>query len=174
MERAMRAVTSGGGPALVVLRPPLVYGVGVRANFLALLRLVDRGLPLPFASIRNRRGFVYLDNLLDLIDIALAHPAAAGGTFLLRDDEELSTPQLIRRIARHLHRPARLFSCPLPLLRIAAASVGRRQAAGRLLESLSIDDQATRQMLGWRPKRSVDEGLAETSRWFRASAGRPI
>jgi len=164
MEETMRAVL---GDTLAVIRPPLVYGPGVKANFLALLRLVDSGLPLPFASIDNRRSLVFLDTLVDLIETALTHPAAAGGTYLLRDDAEVSTPELVRRIARALGRPARLLPCPPALLRLAAAAAGRAGAADRLVSSLRVDDLATRERLGWRPRVSLDDGLAATMRWYR-------
>lgn len=168
VEEAMRAEAAAAGPALTVIRPPLVYGPGVKANFRALLRLVDRGLPLPFAGIANRRSLVFLGNLVDLVEVTLTHPAARDGTFLLRDEAEVSTPELIRRIARALGRPARLFFCPPPLLRLAARAAGRRAAADRLLGSLSIDDTATRDQLGWRPRVALDDGLAATCRWYRS------
>jgi nucleoside-diphosphate-sugar epimerase len=175
IEEAMRHA-GAATPALTVIRPPLVYGPGVTANFRALLRLVDRAPPLPFASIANRRSLVFLDNLIDLIELALSHPAARDGTFLLRDEEEVSTPDLVRRIARALHRPARLFPCPPSLLRLAARLAGRRGAADRLLGSLSIDDSATRERLGWRPGVTLDDGLAETCRWYRSepAGARPL
>lgn len=173
IERAMRAAASGG-PSLVVLRPPLVYGPGVKANFLALLRLVERETPLPLASIANRRSFVYLDNLIDLVELALTHGAAAGGTFLLRDDAEVSTPQLIRLLARHLGRRARLFPCPPGLLLGAARLLGREHAAQRLIQSLSVDDRATRLTLGWHPRVSFEDGLAATCAWFRAETDSPL
>lgn len=171
IEEAMRAAAGDGGPALTVLRPPLVYGPDAKANFLRLLQLVDRGWPLPLASIRNRRSMIFLDNLLDLVEAALSHQAAADGAFLLRDDDEVSTPDLVRRIARQLGRPARLLPCPPPLLRGAARLVGAVGAADRLTRSLSVDDEPTRARLGWRPRRSLEEGLAETCRWFRARQG---
>ncbi|HUC67343.1 MAG TPA: NAD-dependent epimerase/dehydratase family protein [Stellaceae bacterium] len=164
MEETMRAAC---GDRLAVIRPPLVYGPDVKANFRALIRLVDSGLPLPFASIDNRRSFVFLDNLLDLVITVLEHPAAAGGVFLLRDDEEVSTPELARRIARALGRSAQLFPCPPVLLRLAASLLGRSAAADRLLSSLRVDDLATRERLGWRPRVSLDDGLAATCRWYR-------
>ena len=166
VEEAMRKAGTGGS-ALTVIRPPLVYGPGVTANFRALLRLVDRAPPLPFASIANRRSLVFVENLVDLLELTLAHPAARDGTFLVRDEEEVSTPDLVRRIARALHRPARLFPCPPALLRMAARIAGRRGAADRLLGSLCIDDSATRERLGWRPRVALDDGLAETCRWYR-------
>jgi len=162
MEEAMRAAA---GERLVLLRPPLVYGPGVKANFLSLLRLVDSGLPLPFAAIDNRRSLIFLDNLLDLVETALVHPAAAGGTFLLRDEEEVSTAELARRIAAALGRRPRLVACPPALLRLAGSLAGRAGAADRLLSSLRVDDLATRQRLGWRPRVALADGLAATARW---------
>jgi UDP-N-acetyl-alpha-D-quinovosamine dehydrogenase len=164
-EEAMRAEA---GAILAVIRPPLVYGPGVKGNFRALLRLADRGVPLPLAGIDNRRSLVFLDNLLDLIELALAHPAAAGGSFLLRDDEEVSTPELLRRLASNLGRPARLFPCPRALLHVAGTLTGRRGAVERLLSSLRIDDGATRERLGWRPRVALADGLAATCRWYVA------
>jgi nucleoside-diphosphate-sugar epimerase len=161
-ERLRRA-----GLPLVVLRPPLVYGPGVKANFRALLGAVARGLPLPLGAIDNRRSLVFLGNLLDLVETALVHPGAPGGTFLLRDDEEVSTPDLIRRIARALGRRARLFATPPAALRLAGALAGRSAAAARLMQSLRIDDRATRETLGWSCRYTLDEGLAETGRWFQ-------
>jgi UDP-N-acetyl-alpha-D-quinovosamine dehydrogenase len=170
MEETVRAALADG-PALVVLRPPLVYGPGVKANFLSLIRLVDYGVPLPLASVDNRRAFIFLGNLLDLVVTALNHPAAAGGTFLLRDAEEVSTPALIRAIATALGREPRLFPCPPALLHAAAQLVGRSALADRLLESLRIDDSVTRDKLGWTPRVSLAEGLAETCHWYRGEAG---
>jgi UDP-N-acetyl-alpha-D-quinovosamine dehydrogenase len=167
-EEAMRR---SGAPGLVVIRPPLVYGPGVKGNFHALLRLVTRGVPLPLAAIRNQRSFVFRDNLLDLIALALTHPAAPGGTFLLRDDEAIGTPQLVRELARRLGRPARLFPVPPQVLRLAAAAIGRGDAADRLIGSLSIDDGETRARLGWRPARSLADGLDATCRWFAEAEG---
>jgi nucleoside-diphosphate-sugar epimerase len=169
-EEAMRAMA---GPILTVLRPPLVYGPGVKANFRALLRLVDRGVPLPLASVDNRRSLVFLANLVDLVLVALDHPEAAGETFLLRDDEDVSTPDLIRRIARALGRPARLSPCPPALLWIGATLVRRTYAAERLLGSLRVDDLATRSRLGWRPRVTLEHGIAETCRWYREQIAPP-
>ena len=137
IEEAMRTTCGAAGLALTVIRPPLVYGPGVKANFLALLRIVDRGLPLPLASIVNRRSLVYLDNLVDLIDLTLTHPDARDGTFLLRDDDEVSTPELIRRIARALNArrgccPARRRCCVSPRARVGRAR--RRRSLARLAE----------------------------------------
>ena len=132
---------------------------------------MDSGLPLPFAAIDNRRSLVYRDNLIDLIAIALDHPEAPGGTFLLRDQEEVSTPDLAGRIARALGKELRLFACPPALLRGAAGLVGQTDAADRLIASLRIDDSVTRSRLGWYPRFSLDEGLEATCRWYRGGAG---
>lgn len=163
IEEAMRRE---GAPGLVVIRPPLVYGPGVKGNFRALLRLVTRGVPLPLAAIRNRRSFVFRNNLLDLIELALTHPAAPGGTFLLRDDQDISTLQLVKELAQRLGRPTRLFPVPPRLLRLAAAAIGRGDAVDRLVGSLIIDDGETRERLGWQPPHSQAAGLDITCRWF--------
>lgn len=171
IEKAMR---QHGAPGLAIIRPPLVYGPEVKGNFAALLRVVARGVPLPLAAIRNRRAFVFRDNLLALIETALTHPAAPGQAWLVRDDDEIGTPQLVREIARRFGRPARLFPVPAWLLRTAAVATGRGAAIERLIGSLSIDDSATRTGLGWRPAFSLAEGLDATCRWFvDAEGGRP-
>ena len=156
-------------PGLAVLRPPLVYGPGVVDSFLMLLETVARGLPLPLASIRNRRAFLYLDNLLDVI-AALFPAAAPAGIYLLRDAEEIATPDLVRRIARLLGRGPRLLPCPPALLRGGLSLIGRAGIAAALIGSLSIDDSATRARLGWSPRVGLDDGLAATCRWFREAA----
>ena len=165
IEAAMRET----GAPLIVLRPPLVDGTEVKANFRALLRLVDRGLPLPLATIDNRRSLIFLDNLVDLILAALTHPAAVGGVFLARDEEEPSTPALIRQIAAGLGRPARLFPCPPAALRVAARLLGQSAAIERLTGSLSLDDSATRQKLDWWPRVPLAAGIAATCRWYRTT-----
>jgi nucleoside-diphosphate-sugar epimerase len=155
---------------LVVLRPPLVYGPGVKANFCALLALVARGVPLPLASVANRRSLVYLDNLVDLIAVALTHERAAGHAFLVRDDREVSTPDLVRLLGHALGRDARLLPCPPGALMALARLVGRAGDVERLVASLSVDDSATRATLGWRPRVALEDGIAATCRWYRAHA----
>lgn len=172
MEQAVRRSVGigAGGPEVAIVRPPLVYGPGVKANFRALIRLVDRGLPLPLASVDNRRSLVGIDNLVDLVVALLSHPGAPGGTFLVRDAEDVSTPDLLRRLARHLGRPARLFPFPPALLRLGARLAGRADQADRVLGWLQVDDRETRGTLGWRPPLSLDDGLAATCRWYRGAA----
>ena len=159
------------GVPLVVLRPPLVHGPGVKGNFRALLGLVARGVPLPLASVANRRSLVGLDNLLDLVELALSHERAPGQVFLVRDEHAVSTPELIRLIARGLGRPARLLPCPPAALRALARLLGRGADAERLLDSVMVDDEATRATLGWRPRISLEDGIAAACRWYRGAAG---
>jgi len=157
-EEALRAVC---GLALTVLRPPLVYGPGVKANFLALLRAVARGWPLPLASIANRRSLVYVGNLADAVLRCVESPQAAGKTYLVGDGAALSTPALCRALGAALGKPAWLFPCPPSLLEIAPA-------AAKLTRSLVVDDRAIRRELGWTPPHSLDTGLRLTAEWFRA------
>lgn len=153
--RAEQLLARVPGLDVVVVRPPLVYGPGVRANFLRLLRLVDTGLPLPFGSIRNRRSLIYLGNLVSLLRRCAEYPGAAGKTFLAADGEDLSTPELARRMARALGRTAHLLPFPAFLL------------PSKLANSLVVDFDATRARLDWTPPYSVDEGLAQTVNWYR-------
>jgi nucleoside-diphosphate-sugar epimerase len=159
-------VALADAPALAILRPPLVYGPGVIDSFKTLMSTVAHGLPLPVASIRNRRAFIFIDNLLDVIEVLLA-VEAPGGIYLLRDDDEVSTPELLRRVAPHLGCALRMFPFPPGLLRLGLNAIGRRGMASALIGSLSIDDSATRARLNWKPRISLDDGLAATCRAFR-------
>jgi nucleoside-diphosphate-sugar epimerase len=167
-ERALTDTAARCGIELVIVRPPLVYGPGVRANFLRLLGLIDSGLPLPFASVHNRRSLIYLGNLVDAIARFAEHPAARG-PFLVGDDESVSTPELVSRIARVLGRPARLLPVPPALLRMAGMIAGRRDEMRRLTGNLAIDSLRARRLLDWRPPHTLDAGLAQTARWFRSA-----
>ena len=167
-ELALNETAARNGIELVIIRPPLVYGPEVKANFLRLLGWVDSGLPLPFASVRNRRSLVYVGNLVDAIARFAEHPAARG-PFLVGDEESVSTPELVSRIARALERPARLFPAPPALLRAAGMIAGRRDEVRRLTGNLAIDSFRARRLLDWRPPYTLDAGLAETARWFRSA-----
>ena len=142
----------------------------MRANFLRLMRLVDRCLPLPLAAIRNRRSLIYVGNLADLIVAAASSSAAAGRTLLASDGEDMSTPQLITEIGRALGRPARLIGVPVGLLRLGGAITGMGAEIGRLVDSLVVDAGETRECLNWRPPFSVQEGLNDTVRWYRSAS----
>jgi nucleoside-diphosphate-sugar epimerase len=161
-EAGLLELAAQHGLDFAIIRPPLVYGPGVRGNFGRLVRFVERGLPLPFASITNRRSLVSVWNLADLVALAIEHPAAAGRVWLVSDCEDVSTPELIRHIARALHRPARLWPVPPALLALAAAVVGRRDEALRLTGSLYVDVAPTAEVLGWRPALSLAAGLDRT------------
>jgi nucleoside-diphosphate-sugar epimerase len=149
--RAEEALGSIAGLRLAVLRPPLVYGPGVRANFLALMRAVERGIPLPLAAVRNRRSLIYVGNLADAILRCLGE----RGTFLVADGEALSTAQLCRELAQALERRARLFPFPPAWLPSALGA------------SFELDDAAIRTALGWRPPHSRAAGLRATAAWYR-------
>ncbi len=168
-ETGLSELAARSGMEVAILRPPLVYGPGVKGNFLSLLRLIDRGVPLPLAAIANRRSLLYLGNLVDAVDLCLSHDGAAGRTFLIRDGEDLSSAELGRRLAAALGRRARFFSLPEGVLRLAANCIGRRAAAQRLLGSLTVDDRRIRSELDWQPPFTVDQGLAETAIWWRES-----
>lgn len=171
-EAALWRIAAETGLEVVIVRPPLVYGPGVKANFRALLRLVARGVPLPLGAVRNLRSLVAVDNLADLLLTAVDHQAAAGRTFLASDDEDLSTPELLRRIGRALGRPARLVAVPPGLLRAAGGALGRGAQVQRLCASLQVDVTTTRAVLGWTPPLTVDEALAVTAGEFLAGQRR--
>ena len=163
-EAGLRALSEGTGMEVVIIRPPLVYGPGVKANFLAMMRWLQRGVPLPLGDVtENRRSLVFLDNLVDLIVTCIDHPVAANQTFLVSDDEDLSTAALLRRMAAALGRPARLVPVPAGLITFGAKLIGRPGIAQRLCGSLQVDIGKTKALLGWPPPISVDEGLRRTA-----------
>jgi UDP-glucose 4-epimerase len=147
---------------VVILRPPLVYGPAVKANFQQLLRMVERGWPLPLGAIRNRRSLLYLGNFVDAIRVCIEHPAAAGQTFLLDDGQAVSTPELIRALSHAMGRPARLLTVPVNVLELAGTLLGKRAAVARLTGSLYVDSSAIRARLGWMPPYTLQQGLAAT------------
>ena len=157
----------GSRMEVTILRPPLVYGPGVRANFLALMSAVDRGMPMPIASIRNRRSLIGVDNLASAIIACLDAPKARGRTFHVTDGIARSTPDLARAIANALGRSPNVFGFPPRLLEAAGALLGRGETIKRLTRSLELDDSAIRETLGWRPVKTFEEGLADTARWYR-------
>lgn len=167
-ESGLAQIAAQSGMELIVLRLPLVYGPGVRANFLRLMKAVDRGMPLPFGKVNNRRSLLYLGNLADAIHACLmGPPSTAARTWYVSDDEDVSTAALARGIALALGVPARLIPVPPALLRLAAAMLGKADAAKRLLGSLTVDCHTLRRELGWQPPFSVQEGLQATADWYR-------
>lgn len=169
-EEGLRTLAQETGMEVVIIRPPLVYGPGVKANFLAMMRWLKRGIPLPLGAVtENRRSLVALDNLVDLIVTCLDHPAAANQTFLVSDAESLSTAALLRRMGDAIGRPTRLIPVPVPMLQLGAGLLGKRGMAQRLCGSLEVDISKTRDLLGWAPSISVDEGLRQTAEAFMQS-----
>lgn len=166
-EEELRAVCQRTGMEFVVVRPPLIYGPGGRANFLSLLRLVDRGFPLPLASLNNRRSLLGLGNLADFIGCCLEHPAAANQIFQVADREPFSTPGLIRALALALGRPARLFHFPPALLKVCLIGSGMRAVWVRLAGSLTVDTCKAETLLGWRQPVDTAVELAAAATWYR-------
>ena len=158
-EDALWEISTKTGLEVVVIRPPLVYGPGAKGNLARLLKLVRSGVPLPLGAVQNKRSLIGLDNLVDLLIRCVDHPAAAGQTFLVSDGEDLSTPDLLRHMAAAMGRSARLFPVPVSLLRLAGSALGKRAEIDRLVGSLQIDSSHTRQVLGWAPPVSVQEGI---------------
>jgi nucleoside-diphosphate-sugar epimerase len=167
-EHLLRQIASDSGMEVVIIRPPLVYGPGVKANFESMMGWLFRGIPLPLGALSyNRRSLVALDNLLDLIVTCLNHPAAANETFLVSDGEDLSTVDLLRRMGAALGHPARLFHMPPSVLRLGAQLVNKPGIYQRLCGSLQLDIAKTKQLLDWTPPVSVDEGLLKVAQGFR-------
>ncbi len=168
-ENLLRQIGSDTGMEVVIIRPPLIYGHGVKANFLSMMQWLVRGVPLPLAAVnQNRRSLVALDNLVDLIITCLEHPAATNQTFLVSDGEDLSTAELLMRMGSALEHPARLFYIPLALLKLGAKVFNKLSIYQRLCGSLELDITKTCQLLGWTPPVSADEGFLNAAQGFRA------
>ena len=165
-EQVLLGVAARTELEVVIIRPPLVYGPGVKGNFHSMLKWLSRGIPLPLGAIDNMRSLVGIDNLVSLIITCINHPAAANQTFLVSDGEDLSTADLLLRLGKALHRPARLLPVPASALEVTAQLVGKKAVAQRLLTNLQVDISKTREVLDWRPPESVDEGLQKTADWF--------
>ncbi len=170
-EEGLKMVAAETGLEFVIVRPPLLYGPGVKGNFLALLKLVRRGLPLPLKSVGNSRTLLALPNLVDLLVTCVDHQAAANRVFPAGDSEDLSTPELIERLGRAFRRKALLLPFPEQGIRALTALLGQGKRAARLLDSLRIDSSYTCKTLNWRPPLSVDEGLKLTADWFLEEYG---
>lgn len=168
-EQVLYQIAADTGMEVVIIRPPLVYGPRVKANFESMMRWIARGIPLPLAAVtQNRRSLVALDNLVDLIIACLSHPAAANQTFLVSDGDDISTADLLRRMGAALGRPARLFYVPPSMLKVGAHLMGKPDIYQRLCGSLQLDIAKTRRLLNWTPPVSVDEGLRRAAEGFRA------
>jgi len=158
-EQELRSLAASTEMDVVIIRPPLVYGPGVKANFLTMIRWLSRGIPLPLGAIDNKRSLVALDNLVDLVITCIYHPYAANQTFLVSDGEDISTSELLRRTAAVLGKPAHLLPVPQSLLVYGLQLLGRSGVANRLCASLQVDIEKTMKLLDWSPPISLDEGL---------------
>jgi UDP-4-keto-D-QuiNAc 4-reductase len=166
-ECVLNDLAATTGLEVVILRPPLVYGAGVKANFLNLMKLVDRGIPLPLGAVQNQRSLVYVGNLVDAIATCATHPNAVGQTFLVSDNADVSTAELVEKIAKSMNKPVRLVSISPVLLTNLARIFGKTATVDRLFGSLTIDSSKLRQTLNWQPPFSLEEGLEQTARWFQ-------
>jgi nucleoside-diphosphate-sugar epimerase len=166
-EQALRRVADETGLEVVIVRPPLVYGPGVKGNFAQMLDVVAKRIPLPLASIRSRRDLIYVGNLADALITCATHPAAVGQTYLVCDGEDISTPDLLRQLAFGMGITPRLFPCPPALLKLAGKLIGKSQQLERLLGSLRIDGDKMSTDLNWVPPYSLRQGLRATAEWHR-------
>ena len=169
-EERLRQIATGSTMEWVVVRPPLVYGPRVRGNFLALMKCVSHGIPLPLGSVHNSRSLVSVYNLSDLLCLLLDHPAAANNRFLVSDSEDISTPDLVRRIGEALHCSPRIVRCPESFLLAAGTLLRQKAAVQRLCSSLLLDRQKTSAVLGWNAPLPVDRAFNRTAEWFLKSA----
>jgi len=167
-ERQLFELSRSSDIDIVVIRPPLVYGPGVKANFLSMMRWVNKGVPLPLGLVKNKRSLVALDNLVDLLILCMEHPAAANEVFLVSDGEDLSLVQLLKLMAVALDKPSRLIPIPTWLIRISATLLGQKNISRRLLDSLQVDISKTRNVLNWKPPVSTAEALKATATDFLA------
>lgn len=162
-EQALQGVAVETGLEVVIVRPPLVYGAGVKGNFAQMLKVLARGIPLPLASVNNRRSLIYVGNLVDTLILCATHPKAAGQTYLVSDGEDISTPDLLRELGDAMGHPARLLPCPQALLKLAGRLTGKADQVERLLGSLSVESGKIRRELGWTPPYTLQKGLTISS-----------
>lgn len=167
-EQELNKIAAETGLETVIIRPPLVYGPGVKGNFLRLLKLVDKGWPIPLGAVENKRSMVYVDNLCDLIRTCIQHPRASGQVFLVSDHCDISTPELIRLMACYLNHPARLIAVPVFWLYWLTKLLGRGPEIERLCGSLHVDIQKTKDLLDWQPPYTVEQGVRNTVHWFQS------
>lgn len=166
-EQLLLNISGETGMEVVIIRAPLVYGPGSPGNFLSLLNIVSKGIPLPFASVNNRRSLIYVGNLVDALATCATHPAAPGNTYLVSDGDDVSTPELLQRTAAALGVPARLFPFPVSLLRVLGKITGKSGAVNQLTGSLTVDSTRISRELGWHAPHTMQDGLRETAGWFK-------
>jgi nucleoside-diphosphate-sugar epimerase len=166
-EQALREISYETGMEVVIVRAPLVYGPGNPGNFLSFLRIISKVLPLPLASLSNKRSIIYVGNLVDALANCASHPAAAGKTYLVSDGEDVSTPELINRMASAMGKQARLFPFPSGLMLLMGRILGKSAVVERLVGSLQVDSSKIQRELGWTPPFTMEQGLMETADWFK-------
>jgi nucleoside-diphosphate-sugar epimerase len=166
-EQQLREIAQSSQLDVVIFRPPLVYGPGVKANFLRLMRMVDLGMPMPLAAVENRRSLLYIENLVDVLALSIVHPEAVGQTFLVSDGQDVSTPMLISMLADSFNIKPRLFPVSLPVMRTLAAVGGERSTVDRLVQSLIVNSEHVRRMLDWTPPYSLETGIRQTAYWYQ-------
>lgn len=168
-EKALVELCQHSPMTWTILRPTLVYGAGNPGNMERLMKLVKTGLPLPLGSINNQKSFLYVGNLVNIIIKCLNHPNAKNQTFIISDGEDLSTPELIRRIGKAMNKSPLLLPCPPQLLKLSTKIIGKADIGDRLLGSLKVDSNKIRQTLDWKSPYTVDQGLQATADWFKPS-----
>lgn len=168
-EQALHRIADETGLEVVIVRPPLVYGAGVKGNFITILDVLAKGIPLPLALVHNLRSLVYVGNLVDALIACALHPDAAGQTYVVSDGEDVSTPDLLRRLGEAMGHPARLLPCPPLVLRVAGRLTGRSGQIERLLGALRVDGGKIRRDLSWTPPYTLQQGLQATAAWYRHS-----
>ncbi|MHC8306515.1 UDP-glucose 4-epimerase family protein [Pseudomonas sp. PB3P13] len=168
-EIGLKKIAAETSMEVVIIRPTLVYGPGVKANFLTMMRIIDKGLPLPFGRINNKRSMVALDNLVDFVFHCLLHPSAANQTFLISDGEDVSTPELLRRISLALGKKSVLLPVPVNSIKLLAYCLGKRSMSERLCGTLQVDITKNRQLLGWTPPVAMKDALRKTAMHFKGS-----
>jgi nucleoside-diphosphate-sugar epimerase len=162
-EQGLQKIGADTGMEIVIVRPPLVYGAGVKANFSELIRLVDKKWPLPFGAVNNRRSFIAIDNLIDFILICIDHRNAAGEVFLVSDGDDVSTAELVRRIAMAQGRKVYLWPIPVQMLLTLSWLFGKRQSMARLCGNLQLDNSKALCLLNWQPKIKMNDALKKIS-----------
>lgn len=167
-EQVLQSIAGETGLEVVIVRPPLVYGPGVKGNLFRLLAAIDKGIPLPLAGANNLRSFVYVGNLVDALAACATHSAAAGQTYLVSDGVDVSTAMLVEKISLSLGRSSRSFYFPPGLLRAAATLLGRTEQVNRMFGSLRVNDRKIRGELGWTPPYTMEQGLSAMADWYRA------
>jgi len=171
-EQALQGLAQDTGLEVCILRPPLVYGAGVKANFLNLIKLADKALPVPFGGLNNQRSLIFVENLVDGLTQCAFHPRAAGQTYLISDGQDLSVADMFGELARQLGRPCRAFVCPVWVLKLLGGLTGKSAAIDRLTQDLQVDSTALCQDLNWSPPVEVTEAFAQTVRWYKGCSSR--